>query len=65
MFDLFDVKKKGKIYFDDFVRSLSIFHPNTPPEAKINCKLKTLIKSPFIVIDFYIFFPINVNIINC
>ncbi|KEH32108.1 calcineurin B-like molecule protein [Medicago truncatula] len=36
IFDLFDVKKKGKIYFDDFVRSLSIFPPNTPPEAKIN-----------------------------
>ena len=40
IFDLFDVKKKGVIDFDDFVRSLNVFHPNAPLEDKIDCKLK-------------------------
>jgi len=39
IFDLFDVKHKGFIDFGDFVRALSIFHPNVSQEDKINCKL--------------------------
>ncbi|XP_020231248.1 calcineurin B-like protein 1 [Cajanus cajan] len=35
IFDLFDVKKKGVIDFDDFVRSLNVFHPNASLEDKI------------------------------
>jgi Ca2+-binding EF-hand superfamily protein len=40
IFDLFDVKKKGVIDFDDFVRSLNVFHPNAALEDKIDCELK-------------------------
>lgn len=38
LFDLFDVQQKGFIDFGDFVRSLNVFHPNAPQEAKIECK---------------------------
>lgn len=34
MFDLFDVKKNGHIEFEEFVHSLSIFHPRTPDAEK-------------------------------
>ncbi|GMH22545.1 hypothetical protein Nepgr_024388 [Nepenthes gracilis] len=34
MFDLFDVKKNGVIEFEEFIRTLSIFHPKTPNTEK-------------------------------
>ncbi|PNT66363.1 hypothetical protein BRADI_3g10640v3 [Brachypodium distachyon] len=39
IFDLFDLKRNGVIEFGEFVRSLHIFHPDTPMEDKIACEL--------------------------
>ncbi|CAN6251280.1 unnamed protein product [Urochloa humidicola] len=35
IFDLFDLKRNGVIEFREFVRSLNIFHPDTPISEKI------------------------------
>ncbi|XP_020088969.1 calcineurin B-like protein 7 [Ananas comosus] len=35
IFDLFDIKRNGVIEFGEFVRSLNVFHPDTPTEEKI------------------------------
>lgn len=38
LFDLFDLKQDGVIEFEEFVRSLNIFHPNAPEAEKLACK---------------------------
>ncbi|TVU32431.1 hypothetical protein EJB05_24162 [Eragrostis curvula] len=35
IFDLFDLKRNGVIEFGEFVRSLNIFHPDTPTTEKV------------------------------
>ncbi|XP_061996792.1 calcineurin B-like protein 7 isoform X1 [Rosa rugosa] len=40
IFDLFDVSNNGRIEFEEFVHTLSVFHPRTPDEVKITYAFK-------------------------
>jgi hypothetical protein len=43
VFQLFDVKRNGVIEFGEFVRSLSVFHPHSRNEEKMECEIITTI----------------------
>ncbi|XP_040368089.1 calcineurin B-like protein 7 isoform X5 [Rosa chinensis] len=40
IFDLFNVNNNGRIEFEEFVHTLSVFHPRTPDEVKITYAFK-------------------------
>lgn len=40
IFDLFDVNRSGHIDFNEFVRSLSVFHPKAPQADKVSYAFK-------------------------
>ena len=37
VFQVFDIKRNDVIDFDEFVRSLSVFHPTAPLSEKAHC----------------------------
>ena len=40
VFQAFDLKKNQVVDFEEFIRSLSIFHPRAPLMAKAECELR-------------------------
>lgn len=59
MFNLFDSNNDGILDFGEFVRSLSIFHPDTPQEQKAECMYLLII---FSITFSVFFFTLNRNV---
>lgn len=42
VFQVFDIKRNDVIDFEEFIHSLSVFHPNAPLEEKAHCTSQTV-----------------------
>ncbi len=57
LFLLFDLKQNNIIEFGEFVRALSVFHPQAPLEEKANCAPHSFADPPYLWNNFVHVWP--------